>query len=264
MSNLQMRIITAAFLIAISLMATWAGGMVFRLFILIAGAATYHEWQILTLTRQTTFSRGIGWLFYGLIAVLLLIYQPLGTVLAVLLFTAALLAVLGQRKAGWWTGGLLYALAAPVILSFIREGTAGLNVVLYLYAVVWACDSAAYFIGRTLAGPKLVPKISPNKTWSGAIGGILVSIGAAFAIHWMMMPDFNLPAPWIFISAFLLSIGAQIGDIGESWLKRYFNVKDSGMILPGHGGFMDRLDGLIVASVVLFLLIQILPFAIIP
>jgi len=257
MSNLQMRIITAACLLAISLTATWVGGVPFRLVILGVGAAIYHEWQILTIKRQTLIGRKIGWCCYAIIAILLVFDMAESVIFSFIFMGSLLLGLLGRGHAGWQVGGFLYALAAPVILSFIREREGGLTMILFLYAVVWATDSAAYFSGRFFGGPKLVGKISPNKTWSGAIGGVLAALAAALILTWWR-PDLMMPVPFTILAAFVLCVVAQAGDIGESWLKRYFNVKDSGAILPGHGGFMDRADGLIASTVFLYLIIYIL------
>jgi len=257
MSNLQMRLITAAVLIVVSLTATWAGGVVFRGFSLLVGAAIYYEWQILTRTRQTSLARGLGWLLYALIAVLLVLDQPEALVFSTILTAVIVLILLGPGHAGWLAGGFLYALAAPVTLSFIRDGQAGLQAVLFLYGVVWATDSAAYFSGRAFGGPKLAPKLSPNKTWSGAIGGVIAALSVGLIMAWLS-PNFSLSFISSLIFAFVLSVVSQMGDIGESWLKRHFNAKDSGTLLPGHGGFMDRADGLIVGAVVFYVLRMIL------
>jgi len=258
MSNLQMRIITAAFLIIISLSATWAGGILFRAFILIIGALIYHEWQILTAPHNNILLRVSGWLVYLGLAGLLLLDHSAQAVCLSLLAAVVILGLLnrlliGWQGGGWLAGGLLYALAAPITLAFIRDEAAGLSGVLFLYAVVWATDSAAYFSGRALGGAKLAPKISPNKTWSGAIGGALAACVAGLVIVWLR-PDLGFSLPLALMTAFVLCVISQIGDIGESWLKRHFHAKDSGTFLPGHGGFMDRADGLIAASVAFYLL----------
>jgi len=255
MSNLQMRIITAICLVAISLAATWAGGLPFRLLIIAIGAAIYHEWQILTLPCQTRLARGLGWLFYSLITTLLLFDGSPFMVFGSIAISGGILAVLAGQQAAWQAGGLLYALAAPVTLAFLRDEAAGLSAVLFLYAVVWSTDSAAYFAGRALGGPKLAPRISPKKTCSGAIGGLLAALAVGFIMAWLL-PDLTMPLEQTLILAFALCVVSQMGDLGESWLKRHFNIKDSGTLLPGHGGFMDRVDGLIAASVTLYLILH--------
>jgi phosphatidate cytidylyltransferase len=104
--------------------------------------------------------------------------------------------------------------------------------------VTWSTDSFAYFAGRSIGGPKLAPRISPSKTWSGLAGGV---IGAA-VLGWLAASWFELGSPFLYIGG-LMGVIAQAGDLYESWMKRRAGVKDSGSILPGHGGALDRLDG---------------------
>ncbi len=141
--------------------------------------------------------------------------------------------------------GFLYAsgLAAAVILCRSR-GYDGAVVVLWLFAAVWGTDILAYFTGRALGGPKLWPRVSPKKTWSGAIGGLVggVLLGSVL----LVVAGVSLRWQHVALAA-AFSILTQLGDLYESSLKRRFGVKDSGTLIPGHGGFMDRLDGFIVA-----------------
>jgi phosphatidate cytidylyltransferase len=153
----------------------------------------------------------------------------------------------GKTRPGWVAIGVAYAallLAAPVVLR--DDADFGMIAIFFLFAIVWTTDIAGYFAGRAIGGPKLAPSISPKKTWSGAIAGliavvVIVAIGAGY------VPGVRL-APLIAISM-LLSIMSQAGDLAESALKRRFDVKDSSQIIPGHGGVMDRLDGFWAAAV---------------
>jgi phosphatidate cytidylyltransferase len=128
----------------------------------------------------------------------------------------------------------------------LRSGESGLAAIAVLFAIVWATDTGAYFIGRLIGGPKLWPAISPKKTWAGAVGGLVagaaVGTGAAMAFG----ADFTVLT--VAVTA-VLSISAQAGDLFESWVKRRFGAKDSGRLVPGHGGLMDRVDGLASAAV---------------
>jgi phosphatidate cytidylyltransferase len=117
-------------------------------------------------------------------------------------------------------------------------------------ALVWACDSAAYFAGRAIGGPRLAPAISPNKTWAGFLGGMAGATLFAFALVWLCA----LPAALAWATP-VLAVLAQIGDLFESHLKRVAGVKDSGNLLPGHGGVLDRLDGLVATAPVAALLV---------
>ena len=118
--------------------------------------------------------------------------------------------------------------------------------IIFLFAIVWSTDIAAYFTGRMLGGPKLIPQVSPSKTWTGALGGLLAAMLAAVVIA----KAAALPAMFaLAMIAVLLSVCAQGGDLFESWVKRKFGAKDSGHLIPGHGGLMDRLDGFVTAAV---------------
>ncbi len=151
-----------------------------------------------------------------------------------------------EDKRLWCATGLLYAgvvLAAPMILR--RDPQLGALALFYLFAVVWATDILAYGGGRLIGGPRLAPAISPHKTWSGAVVGMIGGICAGTAVAFMG----SLVNPLAAIGlALLLSAAAQTGDLAESAVKRRFGVKDSSRIIPGHGGLMDRLDGFLAAA----------------
>jgi len=259
MSNLHIRMITAFFLTLITLASSWAGGVVFTGFALLVGAALYYEWQTLTHAHQTTMLRVVGWCFYGVIGILLLSHGTAKIIWPAVFAASIILLLLSKRCSGWVVGGLVYATVAPVALVLIRRDDAlGFEMLIFLYAVVWGTDSAAYFTGKAIGGAKLVPHLSPNKTWSGAIGGVIAGIilGVA-ALSCLFNANFItvlLGVPILLILGLILSIASQLGDMGESWMKRHFHVKDSSNLLPGHGGFMDRLDGLITASIVFYVI----------
>ncbi|GAB1582076.1 phosphatidate cytidylyltransferase [Phyllobacterium phragmitis] len=253
MSNLQTRIVTAIVLGAITLLLTWFGGVSFTLFAIVIGAAVFHEWTALTASRQTAFSRAFGWLWFALTALLLLWDGSALPTIGMLAFGAAFMAPLTWKTCkGWAVAGLLYAGLPMISLSLLRgDEPFGFTAIIFLFAVVWATDIAAYFNGRAIGGPKLAPRFSPNKTWSGAIGGAAAAVAAGVLVASLATPPGNLVAP---ILALLLSIIAQAGDLAESWVKRVFGAKDSGRLLPGHGGFMDRVDGLVAAAVLMYLI----------
>ena len=145
----------------------------------------------------------------------------------------------------WMIAGLLYAgvvLLAPIILR--RDPALGFVAILFLFAVVWGTDIAAYFAGRALGGPKLWAAVSPNKTWSGALGGALGGVVAALLV---VTVAGLVIAPMLVLVALVLSIASQAGDLLESALKRQFGAKDASDLIPGHGGLMDRLDGFLTA-----------------
>jgi phosphatidate cytidylyltransferase len=132
---------------------------------------------------------------------------------------------------------------APIVLR--QDAALGLVAIVFLFAVVWATDIAAYFAGRALGGPKLWPAVSPKKTWSGAIGGLLGGVAAGL----LVVKTAGLAiAPMLVLVAFGLSIVSQGGDLLESSIKRRFHAKDASQLIPGHGGLMDRLDGFLTAA----------------
>lgn len=151
---------------------------------------------------------------------------------------------------GWQVGGFFYALAPAIALLWIRDryqfdGVAmGTELLLWVFIVTWSVDIGAYFAGRTIGGPKLAPAISPNKTWAGLIGGMVAA--ALFGGLWAML--LHLPSALLWLAA-PFALAAQGGDLFESWMKRRAGVKDSGTWLPGHGGALDRLDGLVVVAI---------------
>jgi phosphatidate cytidylyltransferase len=157
----------------------------------------------------------------------------------------------GKDKKFWLVLGLCYIILPALFLMTIRGMENGADIILWLFAVVWGTDTAAYFVGKNLGGPKLAPKISPNKTWSGLFGGIFASmlIGLIGALFFAGSIKF-----FIFFGG-LLAIVEQVGDLFESKVKRIFSVKDSGAIIPGHGGVMDRVDGLLLVVPAVFLVI---------
>jgi phosphatidate cytidylyltransferase len=151
-------------------------------------------------------------------------------------------------RRGWCIAGLLYSavlLIAPVTLR--QDAAFGFAAVIFLFVVVWLTDITAYFVGRALGGPKLMPRVSPKKTWSGAIGGTVASVigGVILARQFGIS---NLAA--IGTVALVLSVVSQAGDLLESAIKRRFSAKDASNLIPGHGGLMDRLDGFLIAVVV--------------
>lgn len=141
----------------------------------------------------------------------------------------------------WQVAGFVYALVPALSLLWIRERAHdGFAQLIWVFLVTWSADTGAYFTGRALGGPKLAPSISPAKTVSGLVGGIVV---ASLVAGWWAYAN-HLQTQWYWLAP-LLALASAMGDLFESWLKRKAGVKDSGTILPGHGGILDRLDGLV-------------------
>jgi phosphatidate cytidylyltransferase len=137
----------------------------------------------------------------------------------------------------------------------------GLSGLLWMFAVVWATDIVAYFTGRSLGGPKLWPRVSPKKTWSGFLGGVTAAAIAGFLVAWSVqrlgvMPPFSLRN--VIMLSIVASVASQLGDLGESALKRHCDVKDSSHLIPGHGGVMDRLDGFWAVALILGMVLLVI------
>ena len=165
-----------------------------------------------------------------------------------LLAAGAVVARFSARRRGavpplWLGFGVLYIGLAGVSLIELRHAdAAGRENVIFLFLVVWASDIGAYLAGRSFGGPKLWPAVSPNKTWSGAVGGLLVGLATAALL------EPGTAGPRAALVAGVLGIVTQGGDLLESWIKRRFGVKDSSGLIPGHGGLLDRLDGVLAAA----------------
>ncbi|OPB31508.1 phosphatidate cytidylyltransferase [Bartonella sp. AR 15-3] len=254
MSNLMSRILTAIVLGAITLYLTWYGETLFSLFTWGIGVFILYEWIHITEKKWSFLQKILASVFYFLFGFLLIGGAPASLLFSVLMILAVLLAFPSIGNAGWTFGGFIYASFPVGALSFLRDfSTLGFWRVIFLFTVVWSTDIAAYFGGRAFGGPKLAPRFSPNKTWSGAIVGTLAGLSSGIMI---VIYVFGIGAVdyLIFSLALVLSIISQIGDLGQSWFKRRFSVKDSGFLLPGHGGFMDRMDGLIAATCLFYII----------
>jgi phosphatidate cytidylyltransferase len=151
----------------------------------------------------------------------------------------------------WLIAGVVYAGAFLAAMILLRDSPLGREAILWIFALVWATDSAAYFGGRAIGGPKLWPKVSPGKTWSGAIVGTIAGVIAGLAI----LAALSVPLhPMHAVLGLVIVIAAQLGDLLESAIKRRFHVKDTSQLIPGHGGVMDRCDSLVAAAVVALVL----------
>ncbi len=234
---------------SLALAAWWFGGDIFVMIWLAAAIAVYCEWQRIIGGTLMPVRYAAGSLCLALVAAFT---SRLDFTLAFLSLAAAacLMAVLaGPGRRIWAGAGGLYAGALIGSLCLLSNDTAlGPRAILWLFAIVWGTDVFAYFAGRTLGGPKIWPSVSPGKTWSGTLIGI-----ACGALLGTLVGVKGLPGPVSLLHVFALSLitaaVAQAGDMFESWMKRRFGVKDSGRLIPGHGGLMDRLDGFIAAAV---------------
>ncbi|WP_396272091.1 phosphatidate cytidylyltransferase [Hyphomonas sp.] len=243
-SELPLRLLTALVLIPFALFAVWMGSWWLALGCSAFCAVMMFEWCRMSATRRE-------WALTALAALFGLSLALPGFIVSLCVFVAsAVLAVWTSARtpeakiAGGF--GVVYVFAMVYGLYTLREGPwEGRLAAMYFMSFVWASDAAAYFFGRMIRGPRLLPRESPNKTWSGAVAAVLVCALCGYvAAGWQGAEIL----PWM-IAGMLLSVSAQAGDLFESGLKRRFKVKDSGTILPGHGGLLDRVDGLGAVSI---------------
>ncbi|WP_018185428.1 phosphatidate cytidylyltransferase [Kaistia granuli] len=246
-SELRLRLLSAAVLIPIALVATWWGGLPAFLLVALVAAIVFSEWANIVgrspRLLPSTPDVSIGTAFVALASITAGM-QGLGVGLAVLV--AGMIGVALLSRSAWLAGGVAYAGLLGVSLSALRADPAyGLASVTVLLVLVWATDSCAYFAGRTIGGAKLWPRVSPKKTWSGSIGGLVGGVTLAAIVAYAFGMRIG---PMLILCLALLSIASQAGDLFESAIKRHFDRKDSSRIIPGHGGMMDRVDGLIFAA----------------
>jgi phosphatidate cytidylyltransferase len=251
-SNLRLRILSGAILAPLALGAVWLGGLPFLLLIWGAVGLLSLEWA--TMSAPETPIRA-------------------GAVMAIMLLFAAVAVKIGYFKSAWlavavgaavvwavamiWRRddgpmheafGVLYLGAPMVSLLWLRSGPAGWDWTLMLLAATWSADIGAYAGGSTIGGPKLWPRISPKKTWSGFVTGIVASMLAAECVAWALPGQGGPAVTWAWGAGLIVGLATMAGDLCESMMKRGFGVKDSGAIIPGHGGLLDRVDGLMFAA----------------
>lgn len=235
-SDFYVRSASAAVLGPIVLFCLWRGGLAWDLLMGVVMAGLGHEWAKLSKLRNP-------WLLAGVMLIIWAVMLVWGV-------SAGLQAVVALGLAVWLVFGRMAAIGVPyagiggVLLMWLRHRyQVGLVDAAFLILVIWGTDIGAYLAGRLCGGPKLAPKISPGKTWSGAVGGTL--IGAAIGVVLALVTK---GAPLhAFGAGILISFCAQAGDLMESAIKRKLGVKDSGRSIPGHGGLFDRLDGFLTA-----------------
>ncbi|WP_339757411.1 phosphatidate cytidylyltransferase [uncultured Hoeflea sp.] len=259
--ELRLRIVSGVILGLLVLAATWAGGLWFRSLAVLIMVLMHYEFSTISNARtKAPLANAIGWMAILATAGFILAYLPQMALAAILIGGLGAIIAGIMRGGGLWSAtAVFYAGLSGLALAEIRgEGHFGLFAMLFVFAIVWATDILAYFFGRALGGPKLAPSISPGKTWSGAIFGTAAGVGAGVGVALIVRQGGGMMIPLI---ALLLSIASQIGDLFESWLKRRFGAKDSSRLIPGHGGVMDRVDGLVFAAFAAFLLANLLPFA---
>jgi len=248
-TDLGPRFASALVLIAVTATGLYFGGFAFAALVGAVFGGCYREWDRMVTLKPLTV---VGGVLIGIVALSALVYPlfgPLATMGMILL--ACVVAVLFEREAALWriAGLLFFGLVIFALLAVRGVGMDGFVAGLFLGVVVWLTDTGAFFTGRQVGGERLAPDISPSKTWSGALGGLaLGTLGGL--VFWLLTTS----SPWWIglILAASVSVLGQLGDLAESAIKRRFRVKDSGDIIPGHGGLMDRLDSLTFAALLVF------------
>jgi phosphatidate cytidylyltransferase len=243
--NLLTRVIAALILAPAAIAIAWAGGWLWAGLVTMASIGLYIEWLMIVGA-----GRNAGVIATGTAALSLAGFCLASGRIEAALVTVALgvvsVAVISPGKRGWVAVGLCYAALAEIGSVLVRvDQVWGFVALVLVLLVVWVTDIGGYFAGRGIGGPKLWPRVSPKKTWAGAIGGFILSLAIAGAFAGF---GFGKMGPLLLLGA-VLSIASQFGDLFESAVKRRFGVKDSSQIIPGHGGLLDRLDGFVYAIV---------------
>jgi phosphatidate cytidylyltransferase len=260
-SDLPTRFAAAVAMIAVAVVAVYDGGWLFRALVLLAAALMLIEWGDMHKVARRWSYAGVLLLAANLLVVPEVLFPvgemdaelssesfyPAWSGFAVIGISALIMGLISRRLTMF--GGFLYVAIPAFALLVLNWAWFGL--VFWAMVVTWATDIFAYFAGRGIGGPKLAPRISPSKTWAGLAGGV---VGAA-VLGWLAASWFDLGAPFLYIGG-PMGVVAQAGDLYESWMKRRAGVKDSGSILPGHGGVLDRLDGFLPVILVTLALLM--------
>lgn len=251
-SELRVRVLSGIVMTAVAVAAIWAGGLAFWAFVSLLAVAMMIEWA--QMARASGWQVALAAVFVAGLMITALDFTDPATLAAfegsliaqtvdLVGLGAILLAVISFRaRLG---AGVLYVVFPAVALVFLRQQPGyGIWIALWTMMIVWATDIGAYFAGRAIGGPKLAPRLSPNKTWAGLVGGAAAAAIVGALIAWQ-----GRMGLFCWVAAAPLAVAAQMGDLFESWLKRRSGVKDSGRLLPGHGGVLDRLDGVVPVAV---------------
>jgi len=249
-ADLRIRVVSAMVLAPLALVCLWLGGWPWAGLVGLAAFGITAEWSVLCGHRLWT-ARG-----FGVPAAVLLAWSAAAcghmTTALVVLVAGFSVVAFGVRHLAL-AAGVLYAGLSVVALLWLRADLAvGRSNVLFLVVIVWASDIGAYGVGRLVGGPRLAPAISPGKTWSGAAGGLVCAMATGLVAGALLMPT---TMGRMLAAAAGFGIVAQLGDLLESGIKRRFGVKDSSHLIPGHGGLLDRLDGVLAVAPVAAMLV---------
>jgi phosphatidate cytidylyltransferase len=258
-SPLRTRVLSALVLLPVVLALLYIGGLGFAFLLAVAAVLMAGEWDRLTegaIDGSIQHPKRLGGFGpHGVASALVLLvvlalgyFGQAGWALLLLVPGALLLAVMSRlngRSVLWPVLGLFWLGLPCLALLWLRMGDDGMLAVSWLFLAVWSCDTGAYFAGRRIGGPKLAPRVSPKKTWSGLLGGMAL---AALASALLALALGLTGVVVLAVLGALLALISQGGDLAESAVKRHFKVKDSGALIPGHGGILDRVDGVLFAA----------------
>jgi phosphatidate cytidylyltransferase len=250
--NLLMRVIAGAVLAPVAIAIAYAGGWLWTTLVTFAAVGLYIEWLTIVGAARETRVVASGAIALAIAGGCLAFGRIDAALLALALGLAV--ALLSPERRRWIATGFWYAAVALVASVLLRlDSEMGFVALVFVLLIVWVTDIGGYVAGRGIGGPKLWPRVSPKKTWAGALGGFLASlvVAAGFVVFGSNKADpaLTLKMGPLLLLAAVLSIASQLGDLFESAVKRRFGVKDSSHIIPGHGGLMDRLDGFVAAVV---------------
>lgn len=245
-SNLLLRVVSALVLVPVALLCVWLGPPWFAAMLAIVVLAAGAEWRAIAVIERA----GLRMQSIMVPLFVLVAGEVAGPAAGLFVLIVGLALSAGTFSApaterGWALVAHLHLGLAVVALLYLRaQPGVGLDLVVFLFAMVWMSDIGGYVAGCLIGGPPLAPRISPNKTWAGAAGAVLFALAMAAA----MARFAGVPSEPVLRIALVLSLATQAGDLFESWVKRRFGVKDSGTLIPGHGGVLDRVDGLLFAA----------------
>jgi phosphatidate cytidylyltransferase len=243
--NLVIRVIVALVLAPVAIAIAYDGGWLWTALVTLAAIGLYVEWLMIVGNGRDRLAVGSG-VIALVVAGFFLAAGRIDWAITSLVLGFAFVNLPSPKRRGWAAAGYVYAAAAQTASVLVRlDRVWGFDALMMILLVVWVTDIGGYFAGRGVGGPKLWPRVSPQKTWAGAIGGFMASLAVAGAFAALGLGKTGA----LLLLGAVLSIASQLGDLFESAVKRRFGVKDSSHLIPGHGGLMDRLDGYVAAVV---------------
>ena len=232
----------------VALAALWLGAPFFPALVALGAMGMGWEWARLTGAAALPVAALLIAIMLAAVLATALGAAPIGLALTVGgALAVGIVAASTKTRAPLWTAiGTLWIAVPCVAILWVAAEAQGRAAILWLFAVVWVSDIGAYAAGRMLGGPRLAPRLSPNKTWAGAFGALIAAALIGLAAAWLL----GAAARLMVVASLALSVAGQLGDLAESFAKRKFGVKDTGAMIPGHGGLLDRLDSLLTAAAV--------------